>query len=191
MTLGEEWKDAFLQNVKRYENASLLREASVEERLGDWTTYLTDVVVETCESIGWNASAKGHQFQQFPIQRYEYLSLDVVAFPKGKRWRFPAAVMELENSKEDDKIAYSLWKVLCAKADLRVVFCYRQRSEQGPDLIEHLQEVAAGMADLEGRTKLDGETLVAMGSRDDSDLFPYGFFKWWRLDGNTATFNAM
>ena len=190
MTLGEEWKDDFLQTIRRYENASLLREASVEERLGDWTKYLTSVVVETCETLGWKASAKGHQLKLLPIPRYEYLTLDVVAFPEGVRWRFPVAVMELENSKNDDKIAYSLWKVLCARADLRVVFCYRRHSGQGPELIEHLCEVVEGMG-IEGRMRLEGETLIAMGTRDDSTQFPYGFFKWWRLDHNTGTFNVM
>ncbi|NLX39270.1 MAG: hypothetical protein GXY73_07145 [Methanothrix sp.] len=190
MTLSDDWRAAFLESVRRYEKASLLREASVEERLADWTRYLTDVVVETCASFGWTASAKGHKHQILPVSRSEYLTLDVVAFPGGGGWRFPAAVMELENSKKNDKIAYSLWKVLCTRADLRIVFCYRRRSGQGPQLIEDLLEVVAGLG-LEGRMNLDGETLIAMGSREDSDQFPYGFFKWWRLDGNTGRFNVM
>lgn len=191
MTLAEEWKDAFHQTIRKYENASLLRDASVDERLGDWTRYLTDVVVETCESLGWRGSAKGHKLQLLPIPRHEYLTLDVVAFSGGERWRFPIAVMELENSKEDDRIAYSLWKVLCVKANLRVVFCYRRHSEQAPELIDNnLREVVAGMG-LEDRMRLDGETLIAVGTRDDSNLFPYGFFKWWRLDKNTGRFNAI
>lgn len=33
--------------------------------------------------------------------------------------------MELENSRDSERIAYSLWKVLCVRAELRIVFCYR------------------------------------------------------------------
>jgi len=36
-----------------------------------------------------------------------------------KRWRFPSAIMELENSPGEDQIAYSLWKVISVRADLR------------------------------------------------------------------------
>ena len=53
----------------------------------------------------------------------EYLALDVVAFePAGdRRWRFPIAAVELENSTEHDRVAYSLWKVLCTRASHRVL----------------------------------------------------------------------
>jgi hypothetical protein len=42
--------------------------------------------------------------------------------------------------------------------------------------------------ELENRVKLEGKTLVVVGSRNDSATFPYGFFKWWSLDINTGTF---
>jgi hypothetical protein len=112
-----------------------------------------------------------------------------MAFARGeKRWRFPAAIFELENSRNDDQIAYSLWKTICVKADLRVVFCYRRNSDEGSDLVRFLRDEVVHAMDLEKRIKLEGKTIVVVGSRNDSAIFPYGFFKWWSLDINTGTF---
>jgi hypothetical protein len=38
------------------------------------------------------------------------------------------------------------------------------------------------------RSGLSGETLVIVGSRSETATFPYGFFKDWTLDANTARF---
>jgi hypothetical protein len=37
----------------------------------------------------------------------------------------------------------------------------------------------------------EGETLVVVGSRDESGSFPYGFFRWWRLSPCTISFNVI
>jgi len=49
--IAEDWQAAFMQTVRRYENAISLKEAAMDERLGDWTTELTAVVVAT--AIPW------------------------------------------------------------------------------------------------------------------------------------------
>ncbi len=187
--VDKQWQEAFLKTVQQHENALPLKEAALQERLGDWTKELTSVVVATCEVMGWQASAKDHRLDMLPVPRSEYLALDVMAFARGeKRWRFPAAIFELENSKNDDQIAYSLWKTICVKADLRVVFCYRRNSDEGSDLVRFLRDEVVHAMDLEKRIKLEGKTIVVVGSRNDSTTFPYGFFKWWSLDINTGTF---
>lgn len=85
---------------------------------------MTDAAVRTCSALGLMASAKGHKLELLPIRRSEYLVLDVMAFAEGpNRWRFPTVVMELENNAREDQIAYSLWKVLSVRAELRIVFC--------------------------------------------------------------------
>jgi len=189
---AERWQSEFLDIVQQHARSAPLRDAALNERLGDWTEALTSVAVATCEAMGWQASAIGHQLDLLPVPRSEYLALDVTAFAEGeKRWRFPVAVLELENSRDDDRIAYSLWKVLCVRADLRVVFCYRRSPDQGPPLVRRLRdEVIQAMA-IPTRADLTGETLVVVGSRDESATFPYGFFKWWKLDTNTGSFRLM
>ena len=188
-SIDEQWRAAFLQTVQQHDRAQPLKEAALEGRLGAWTKELTAVAVSTCQSLGWQASAKGHRLELLPVTGSEYLGIDVMAFAPGKtRWRFPAAVIELENSQSDDRVAYSLWKVLCLRADLRIVFCYRRTVAKGSALMRSLREEAIEAIGVAGRMKLEGETLVVIGSYDSSSTFPYGFFKWLRLDNNTGTF---
>ena len=166
-----------------------LKAASLEGRLSLWTTTLTACVVSASREIGWRASAKGHECELLPVRRSEYLALDVMAFSAGdKRWLFPAAIMELENSQDEDKIAYSLWKVLCVRAGLRIVFCYRKEAGSASALIQHLRSEVTDAMGLQGRLKLDGRTFVVVGSRNDADTFPFGFFKWWELNTHTGRF---
>jgi hypothetical protein len=190
-SIAEQWQATFWQTLQQHASAGCLKEAALQSRLGEWTRALTTVVVATCEAMGWRASAKGHSLD-LPIAHSEYLGLDVIAFEAGQtRWRFPVAVIELENSRDDNRIAYSLWKVLCVRADLRIVFCYRRSAEQASALIRFLCDEVVGAMSLETRIKLEGETLVVTGSRDESAVFPYGFFKWWQFENNTGTFRRM
>ena len=191
-TLGQTYRKAFWGAVQRPESAEPLREAAVRERLTEWTRALTGVTVATCRALGWAASAKGHLLELLPVARSEYLALDVMAFPGGtNRWQFPAAVIELENGCDEDKIAYSLWKVLCVRADLRIVFCYRRRPEDAAPLVRRLRDEVIHAMALAGRMSLEGETLIVVGNRNESATFPYGFFKWWKLDTNTGDFDLM
>lgn len=142
--------------------------------------------------MGWQASAKWHELDLLPMRGSEYLALDIMAFAGGdRRWRFPVAAIELENSRSDDRIAYSLWKVLCVRANLRIVFCYRPDAQQGAGLVRLLADDVVHALSLTERARLDGETVVVVGSRADAELFPYGFFKWWRLEPNTSEFELM
>jgi hypothetical protein len=185
----EQWQRTFWETVRQPESAEGLKDASIAERLGDWTEILTSVVVKTCESVGWTACAKGHKLNLLPVRRSEYLAVDVMAFADGPQgWRFPVAVAELENSQDFDQVAYSLWKILCIHADLRMLFCYRRSADDRPTLVSSLGQEVVNALDLASRTQLRGETLVIVGSRADSGTFPYGFFKWWRLETNTGKF---
>jgi hypothetical protein len=139
---------------------------------------------------GLEGCCTGHRSSLLPVPREEYLSLDVVAFEAtgDRRWRFPVAVFELENSLADDRVAYSLWKVLCVRSQLRVVFCYRQDAAEGSKLVRHLSAEVARAMEIPERTILGGDTLVVVGSRDETTAFPYGFFKDWLFDANLGRF---
>ena len=191
-TPAQHFRERFFAVVRQKEFAAPLKQASLGANLGVWTEALTGAVVATCEAVGWDASAKGHKTDLLPIRRSEYLGLDVMAFPKGeKRWRFPVAVMELENSSREDQIAYSLWKVLSVNAEWRAVFCYRKRSEQIPALVRHLREEVVEAMGLSGRVELAGQTTLIVGTRSESETFPYGYFGWWNLDTNTGKFERV
>jgi hypothetical protein len=191
-SLDQEWQAAFWRMVKRPEYAEPLRDAALKAQLGAWTTALTATAVAACVRLGLQASAKGHVLDLLPVPASEYLLLDLMAFGDStKRWRFPLAVMEFENSRRDDRIAYSLWKVLCVRAALRVVFCYRKHATEAPKLMHFLREEVIQATSPEECVRLGGQTLVVVGSRSDAETFPYGFFKWWRLDQNTAQFHVV
>jgi len=191
MSIAQDWQTAFSQSIGQREAAQVLKQAALDARMGDWTAALTDVSVGACEMLGWQASAKGHALALLPEPRSEYLTLDVAAFaPGAPRWPFPVAVMELENSRKDDRIAYSLWKVLCVRAALRVVFCYRPAPAQAARLVRFLQDEVIRPLAIDARLALDGETLLVVGGRSEAATFPYGFFKWWRLEQDTGVFEA-
>ncbi len=190
--LAEPWRTTFIQTVRRPEYAALLKAASLQGQLGQWTATLTEVAVSACQALGWQAAAKGHKLALLPESRHEYLALDVMAFAPGEqRWRFPVAVVELENSQAEDRIAYSLWKVLCVRADLRLVFCYRREAAAAPRLIQFLQEEVIGAMGLGGRVALTGQTLLVVGSLYEAETFPNGFFKWWELETNSGMFKKV
>lgn len=192
-SLSSLWQHAFLELLRQDLHAEHLRDAALRMHLGDWTAGLTAAVVGTCAGMGWTAAALDYPSDQLPVPRSEYLALDVMAFERetSLRWRFPVAVMELENRPETDIIAYALWKLLCVRAELRVLFCYRRQPEEGRQLVQVLTSEVVGAMSIEQRMRLDGETLVVVGSRGEVETFPYGFFKWWRLEKNTGKFVIM
>ena len=188
--VGQAWYGAFIETVQAHEAAAVLRDAAEAGALRKWTEALTDVVVGTFPRLGWGGAARGHRSDLLPVPREEYLALDVVAFETAgdRRWRFPVAVFELENSQDEDRVAYSLWKVLCLRAGLRVVFCYRRDAGEGAELVRHLGDEVVRTMEIPERAGVGGETLVVVGSRSETASFPYGLFKDWALDANTGRF---
>ena len=189
-SVARRWFGAFMDTVKTHATSTALREAAETGQLKRWTEALTGMVVGTFPAMGWRGAARGHRADLLPVPRSEYLALDVVAFEIGgnRRWRFPVGVFELENSPVDDLVAYSLWKVLCVRASLRVLFCYRRDANEGAELVRHLADQVVQAMEIPTRTALGGETLIVVGTRSESATFPYGFFKDWTLDANVARF---
>jgi hypothetical protein len=189
-TLATKWTSQFFAILGEDQLAvSELKDASVRSDLTRWTATLTGVVVRSFEQLGWAAAGKGYRCTVLPVNRNEYLSQDVMAFPASSPgWRFPVAVCELENSANPDIVAYSLWKVLCVRCSLRLLFCYRADFGDGPAFVSSLASSVVEAMAIAERAGLDGETLVVVGSRSDAGTFPYGFFQAWKLNSNTGRF---
>jgi len=182
-SIGKHWQAQFLRLLQQGNYAQPLQESA---QLGDWTKVMTSVVVATCQSMGWQASAKGHPLSNIPISSSEFLALDVMAFANDQQWLFPNAVMELENN--PDRVAYSLWKVLCIRVALRIVFCYCRSTSDRRNTIWLLRDQIIRPMPISDRIAISGETIIVVGSRDESATFPYGYFKWWELETNTGEF---
>ena len=191
-TDATKWWEGFLWQVEQPDQMAKLKSASLDGNLGQWTRLTTQAVVRACETAGWQAAARGHRLHLLPESGEEYLAIDVMAFAgrpdEGTRWRFPVAAFELENSPQDDRVAYALWKVMCLRVPLRFVFAYRRDWEQARKLIEHFDKEVLGSLPLANLTELGGETLCIVGSRGEGETFPWGFFKSWKLDSNLVRF---
>lgn len=188
------WLAGFATVFATREIADPLRVAATTGNLAEWTHLLTAAVVASCRPLAWPTAAKGHRLKQLPQSRQEYLGMDVMAFPPQPEvgspiWPFPIAVFELENAKGRE--AYSLWKVICVRAELRVVFAYRKDWDQVQELVQALKREVIDGYSIPVRQTLGDGVLLVTGSRGEGETFPYGFFKIWRLNSNTGTFERL
>ncbi len=194
VNLLDAWRSSFWQDLQQQCVADGLKTASLREDLRQWTNDLTVAVVKSCEAIGWIAAAKGNPCKRLPKKGQEYLGIDVMALPAAcdnHRWPMPLAVFELENHHTDDRVAYSLWKVMCVRARLRVVFAYRPDWEQGRQLVSAISDAVIGSMQPDERSAIDGQTVIVVGNRGEGETFPWGYFKFWALDANLGRFEKI
>ena len=188
------WRVAFLNVVQEPEVAAPLKTASLAEDLKTWTACLTAAVVASCRNLGWLAAAKGHRLDELPQPGQEYLNMDVMAFsgsPAAGRWRLPIAAFELENHRTDDRVGYSLWKVLCLRTELRVVFAFRRDWEESRRSVDAIGRDVVGSLTVAERMAVAGKTALIIGNRGDGESFPWGYFKMWLLDTNVGRFEKI
>lgn len=193
MSKGGDWWQTFWATIRRRDLADALREAALAEDMKAWTAALSTAVVASCEAVGWSAVSKGHKSSLLPKAGQEYLSIDVMGFAKpdsanGPTWPFPVAVFELENVQKATRVAYSFWKVLCVRAPLRVVFAYRPDWDRMAALMDEIKTDLVATMRPEDRAGIKGETLLVAGSRGQGETFPNSYFKVWRLNLNTGSF---
>lgn len=188
--ISRPWQATFITTIQNPDIGDALKQAALSGELRLWTETLTQAVVVACRATGWQASAKGYPIPDIPVNTKEFLSLDVTAFePSAKQWPLPIAIMELEN--QESRIPYSLWKVLCVRAQLRVVFGYSRTTEERASIIKTLQSTVLFDVGIARLMEIEGETLVVIGSRDQAEQFPYGYFKWWQLDNRAGSFSIL
>jgi hypothetical protein len=188
------WRMSFLSVVQEHDVAASLKAASLNEDLKLWTSCLTSVVVASCQKSGWLAAAKGHKLDELPQAGQEYLSIDVLAFPSSPttgRWKLPLAAFELENHRTDDRVGYSLWKVLCLRAELRVVFAFRRNWEESRRSVDAICRDVVGSLSVLERVAVTGNTVLIFGNRGEGETFPWGYFKMWLLDTNVGRFEKI
>ena len=186
------WHAAFVEVIRASSIGDPLREASQKAKLRAWTASLTAAVVQSCERMQWKAAGLKHKLDLLPQEGQEYLSLDVMGFdPESMngRWPMPTAVFELENNKKDDRVAYSLWKVLCVKAPLRVVFAFRPDWDAGKRSVAAIGKDVINSLSAQQLHDLRGDTAIIFGNRGESADFPDGFFKCYLLDRELGRFN--
>ncbi|AMV35268.1 hypothetical protein VN12_24295 [Pirellula sp. SH-Sr6A] len=193
-SLFDLWRTSFLHVVQEQEIAANLKAASLNEDLKNWTSCLTSAVVTSCQKSGWLAAAKGHKLDELPQAGQEYLSIDVMAFassPAIGRWKLPIAAFELENHRTDARVGYSLWKVLCLRTELRVVFAFRRDWEESRRSVDAICRDVVGSLSVPERVAVTGNTVLVIGNRGGGETFPWGYFKMWLLDPKVGRFEKI
>jgi hypothetical protein len=188
------WLTSFTNSLQSRDVAMSLRQAAQASNLREWTRLLTSAVVLSCNKLDWPTAARGHRLIHLPQPGQEYLGMDVMAFRPHPDvgsviWPFPIAVFELENAKRRE--GYSLWKVICVRAELRVVFSYRNDWNQVQALVQSLKRDVIDGYSIPVRQALGDGILLVTGSRGEGETFPYGYFKIWRLNPNTGSFERI
>lgn len=174
-SLAGGWYDAFRHAVRRPAMAPQLQAAADGYLLKPWTELLTVVVGSACKDYGWEFAAKAIEPGPLPVKRGEYLSIDVLAFAAGPRWRPPVAAFELENSPHDDFVGYALWKACMVRAPLACLFCYRKEPEIAR-LIGFLEQDVLKVLDP------TNDVLIVVGTRAAAETFPDGYFRPYTYD---------
>ena len=192
LALETQFCAAFHKAVREQASSTALQAAAVERRMATWTEVMTNVVVATCREMSWVCCAKWNPNKALPQVQKEYLTLDVTAFPATRMgWQLPCAAMELENNASKAKIAYCLWKLCAVSVQFRCLFCYRETAEEYAALLAYLRDTVLRVFTVEECTSLRGPLLLCVGTRADASSFPHGFFRWWRINLNTCSFEVI
>ena len=91
----------------------------------------------------------------------------------------PSAIVELENSYDNDKIAYCLWKLACIRSPIRVLICYQKGKEAIASLVRHLEDVIWQGSLLKGDSS---DLLLIVGDGTKGEGYEWGdyfsIFEW-------------
>ena len=185
------WYTEFVEVIRTSAIGYPLRDASLAGDLRSWTASLTQAVVMSCQQMKWQAAGLAHPLDLLPKSGQEYLSLDVMGFDSASssgRWPMPIAAFELENHKTDDRVAYSLWKLLCVQTKLRVVFAFRPDWDTGRESVRSIGKDVIESLSMQQLHDLAGDTAMIFGNRGSGSHFPDGFFKCYLLDKELKQF---
>ena len=123
--LKEKWLKAFNLTLKELESESDTKSDD------EWTRFMTKVFSKTGEKINCYVQSR---FTEDVKNAGEFLNMDAMYFSNEdiKDWRsdfapiaLPPIVIEHENQYLIQKIEYCLWKILCIRAQLRILICYQ------------------------------------------------------------------
>ena len=91
----------------------------------------------------------------------------------------PSAIVELENSYDNDKIAYCLWKLACIRSPIRVLICYQKGREAISSLVRHLEKVIRQNSLLKDDTS---DTILIIGDGTKGEGYEwadyFSFYEW-------------
>jgi hypothetical protein len=129
------------------EATDLWRETNL--RRAEWTRVMTEALARAAEATLSGMVSKLLVTAKGRVNSYgrsEYFSLDLSA-SDDESWGSPLLIAEHENDRDDEKLTYCTWKLLCVEAQLRILVAYvdseRQWSSYRSDeeLAERLRQI--------------------------------------------------
>ena len=176
----EQWVDSFKKSLIELEDESYV------DSDAEWTEFMMKVMRKMGQEIGCHIAGKNSEVKKYSG---EYLNIDAMFIDNSAYddWLYPedwdppvlpSAVVELENQYDIKWITYCLWKILCIRAEMRVLICYQSNTEKVESLRKYLEETIRNrnlMKDVKG------ELLVIIGnsSQENSPWKDYfNIFDW-------------
>lgn len=194
---GQQWAEAFAEVL--YELRDLANDESYNQTGGKWTEFIVQKVINErmSEKADCQVVSLLSKDSEKKEESGEYLNMDAmfIANDAYKKWKglpdydppvIPIAVVEHENAGTGtfEKIQYCLWKILCLRADVRVLICYQFGAKKIEELRELLENTVKNNKLAEG---MNGELLLVIGDqakdkilwKDRSDISDYfSIFQW-------------
>jgi hypothetical protein len=175
---GRLWLEKFIEVWKESKDKL---DASTDEK---WTESMGRVMHKVGEKLHCGVYGKDQKPQTG--RKAEYLGIDFMFFYKSEedKWVLPIVIIEHENDFDQEKIEYSLWKILCVRSPVKVLICYQSDTNNVALLRQHLEDVIwqGGLLKGSGSELL---VIIGDGSVTKKDLWNWGdHFKVyeWRND---------
>lgn len=159
------WIKVFMESLKALENKNCWGKGDVE-----WTICMGKVLERVGKEIECDVTMR-RNITKKDAYSGEYLNIDAMFTDNQEDWNeedwnplvLPSVVVELENDYGGKQITYCLWKILCIRAEIRVLICYQDATNKINCLKTRLEEVITERELMKGE---DSELLVIIG--DDS-----------------------
>jgi len=177
--LKQQWIKSFSCSLKELEGES--------DVSGDpaWTRFMTKVFQKTGDNIHCYVQSK---FLEEKNDTGEFLNIDAMYFNKGEinDWQseyapqtLPVVVIEHENMDLTQKIEYCLWKILCIKAPLRILICYKNDNREIHNLKDSLEKLIKKI-----KVSNDEDILVIIGNKEKENSTWDEYFNCYEWEQN-------
>ena len=158
------------------------RDIPSEKKLEDMTPAERKIAYEDFSKGFWEKSSEYFNIDAVFVNESEYgLHIRGAKGIQYGPYALPEAVVELENSWDNDRICYCLWKVLCVRAPVRVLVCYQKNTDMVNSLRQRLEDIIWGSSLMKGT---DGDLLVIVGTENMTEKQWSEYFSVfeWRRD---------
>lgn len=169
---GRLWLETFIEVLKESEDKL---DDSTDEK---WTESMGLVMHKVGEKLHCGVYEKDQKPQTG--RKAEYLGIDFMFFYKSEedKWVLPIAIIEHENDFDQEKIEYSLWKILCVRSPVKALICYQSDTNNVALLRQHLEDVIWKGNLMRGS---DGDLMVIIGDESVIKKDPWNWRDYFKV----------